>query len=45
MKVYVHEKGFTLSGKGWEVVQKLKEYNQLYHSVNDWIQTVSVKKP
>lgn len=45
MKVYVHEKGFTIAGKGWEVVQKLKEYNELYYSVSEWIQAVSAKKP
>ena len=30
MKVYVHDKGIILVGKGWEVLQKLKEYNKDY---------------
>jgi hypothetical protein len=41
MKVYVHNKGITLVGKGWEVVQKLKEYNKYYSSVSDWLQNIN----
>ena len=26
MNIYVHEKGIILTGKAWEIVQKLKEY-------------------
>lgn len=37
MKVYVHEKGIILVGKGWEVLQKLKEYNKNYVTVADWV--------
>jgi hypothetical protein len=43
VKVYVHEKGIVLAGKGWEVLRKLKEYNKQYDTVSDWIQDV-VKK-
>lgn len=43
MKVYVHEKGIILVGKGWEVLQKLKEYNKEYVLVTDWIQNVNQK--
>ncbi|WML40443.1 Z-ring formation inhibitor MciZ [Neobacillus sp. OS1-2] len=43
MKVIVHEKGITLVGKGWEILQKLKEYNKEYASVSDWIQHVTQK--
>ena len=43
MKVYVHEKGIILVGKGWEVLQKLKEYNKEYHTVADWMKNVSRK--
>jgi hypothetical protein len=43
MKVYVHEKGVILVGKGWEVLQKLKEYNKEFVYVSDWIQDVSSK--
>lgn len=41
MKLCVHEKGIILVGKGWEIVQKLKEYNKNYESLLDWIQDVS----
>ncbi|MBL4954060.1 Z-ring formation inhibitor MciZ [Neobacillus sp. YIM B02564] len=40
MKLYVHEKGIILVGKGWEVLQKLKEYNREYTTVADWVQKV-----
>jgi hypothetical protein len=43
MKIYVHEKGIVLVGKGWEVLQKLKEYNKDYVSVSDWVQNIAQK--
>ncbi|WML45191.1 Z-ring formation inhibitor MciZ [Neobacillus sp. PS3-40] len=43
MKIYVHEKGIILVGKGWEVIQKLKEYNKYYSSVSEWIQNTAKK--
>lgn len=43
MKVYVHEKGIILVGKGWEIVQKLKECNKDFVSVSDWVQNVTQK--
>jgi hypothetical protein len=43
MKVYVHEKGITLVGKGWEVLQKLKEYRKEFENVSDWVQNVKQK--
>jgi hypothetical protein len=43
MKIYVHEKGIILVGKGWEVLQKLKEYNKEYASVSEWVQNVKEK--
>jgi len=43
MKVYVHEKGIILVGKGWEIVQKLKEYNKEYSTVAQWLEKVSPK--
>jgi sulfur relay (sulfurtransferase) DsrC/TusE family protein len=43
MKVYVHKKGITLSGKGWEVVQKLKEYQKEFTLVSDWIKNSAPK--
>lgn len=38
MKLYVHEKGMILVGKAWEIRAKLKEYNQHYYYLQDWIQ-------
>jgi len=43
MKIYVHEKGIILVGKGWEVLQKLKEYNKDYCTVSDWVQNITQK--
>ncbi|WP_423799009.1 Z-ring formation inhibitor MciZ [Neobacillus sp. SAB-20_R2A] len=43
MKVYVHEKGIILVGKGWEVLQKLKEYRKEFENVSDWVQNVKPK--
>ncbi|MFD6442094.1 Z-ring formation inhibitor MciZ [Peribacillus sp. NPDC060186] len=37
MKVYVLEKGVILSGKSWEVIQKLKQLQNKYVYINDWI--------
>ncbi|MEH6906651.1 MULTISPECIES: Z-ring formation inhibitor MciZ [Neobacillus] len=43
MKVYVHEKGIILVGKGWEVLQKLKEYNKDHLTVSEWVNKVNSK--
>ncbi|MCM3766486.1 Z-ring formation inhibitor MciZ [Neobacillus niacini] len=43
MKVYVHEKGIVLVGKGWEVLQKLKEYNRKFETVSDWTANITKK--
>lgn len=43
MKVYVHDKGIILVGKGWEVIQKLKEYNKEYVFVSEWVDNVKKK--
>lgn len=43
MKVYVHEKGIILVGKGWEIVQKLKEYNKDYSTVAEWAAKIAPK--
>ncbi|MCQ6273804.1 Z-ring formation inhibitor MciZ [Bacillus sp. V3B] len=37
MKIYVHDKGVTLSGKAWEIKQKLKEYRKDYRLVSDLV--------
>lgn len=43
MKVYVHEKGIILVGKGWEVLQKLKKYNKDHDTVAHLVHKVSQK--
>jgi hypothetical protein len=43
MKVYVHDKGIILVGKGWEIIQKLKEYNKDYSTVVEWLEKVAPK--
>jgi hypothetical protein len=37
MNIYVHGKGIILTGKAWEVRQKLKEYGKRYEFVADWM--------
>lgn len=44
MKLCVHEKGIILVGKGWEIVQKLKEYNKENKLVSEWVQNVTKNK-
>ncbi|WP_108670924.1 Z-ring formation inhibitor MciZ [Peribacillus acanthi] len=41
MKIYVHEKGVTLTGKAWEIKRKLKEYGQHYEFVQQWVNGIS----
>ena len=43
MNIYVHEKGIILTGKAWEVVQKLKEYANHFHFVSDWVESLPGK--
>ena len=38
MKIYVHDKGVILSGKAWEIREKLKEYGKHYQFVSDWVE-------
>lgn len=40
MKIYLHEQGVVLAGKGWEIVEKLKEYQKLYSTVAEWVSKV-----
>jgi hypothetical protein len=37
MKVFVHEKGFILVGKAWEIKQKLIEYRKQFETVKAWV--------
>ncbi|MCL6573265.1 MAG: Z-ring formation inhibitor MciZ [Bacillus sp. (in: Bacteria)] len=43
MKVYVHDAGIILVGKGWEVIQKLQEYNKEYITVSNWVRKMTPK--
>ncbi|APH06994.1 Z-ring formation inhibitor MciZ [Bacillus weihaiensis] len=38
MKIYRHEKGIIMSGRAWEVREKLKEYGKIYPTLQEWIQ-------
>ncbi len=38
MKIYVHDKGFVLVGKAWEIKQKLAEYRRRYELLQDWVE-------
>ena len=40
MNIYVHEKGIILTGKAWEIRQKLKEYANHFHFVSDWVESL-----
>lgn len=44
MKIYMHEKGFIMVGKAWEIREKLKQYKQNYIFLKDWIQDVQPKR-
>ncbi|WP_139070018.1 Z-ring formation inhibitor MciZ [Bacillus sp. FJAT-27225] len=38
MKAYVHKKGFTLSGKAWEIRYLLRELSSTHLTVSDLLQ-------
>lgn len=40
MNIYVHEKGITLTGKAWEIRQKLNEYSKSFELVSDWVESL-----
>jgi hypothetical protein len=40
MKIYVHDKGFVLVGKAWEIKRKIKEYRRKYEMLQDWVEDV-----
>jgi len=42
MNIYLHEKGIILTGKAWEIRQKLKEYANHFHLVSDWVEFLPV---
>ncbi|MCS0672327.1 Z-ring formation inhibitor MciZ [Cytobacillus firmus] len=39
MKVYVHNRGIIMTGKAWEVREKLKQYSRQYVLVKDWVES------
>jgi hypothetical protein len=43
MKMYAHGNGIILVGKGWEVLQKLKELNKEYLTVSEWVENTTRK--
>ncbi|PJN89932.1 MULTISPECIES: Z-ring formation inhibitor MciZ [Bacillaceae] len=45
MKIYVLEKSVTLSGKSWEILQKLKQLQDQYVYINDWIADIHHQVP
>ncbi|MGG4155444.1 Z-ring formation inhibitor MciZ [Peribacillus muralis] len=45
MKIYVLEKSVTLSGKSWEIIQKLKQMQDQYVYINDWIADMGRQGP
>ncbi|RFU65614.1 Z-ring formation inhibitor MciZ [Peribacillus glennii] len=40
MKVYVLNNGIVMAGKAWEIKQKLKQFQDRYTYVNDWVRDV-----
>ncbi|MBS4173352.1 Z-ring formation inhibitor MciZ [Bacillus sp. FJAT-49736] len=41
MKIYVHSKGITLSGKAWEIREQLKQYGKDFFYVMEWIKSAN----
>ncbi|MBO8176684.1 Z-ring formation inhibitor MciZ [Aeribacillus pallidus] len=43
MKVYIHKKGITLTGKAWEIRHQLKRMNKRYKRVIDFVEQMYPK--
>ena len=41
MKIFVHDHGVIISGKAWEIREKLKEYGNHYQFLSDWVENSS----
>ncbi|MGJ7919905.1 Z-ring formation inhibitor MciZ [Neobacillus sp. LXY-4] len=41
MKIYVHDKGFVLVGKAWEIKRKIAEYRRRYELMIDWAEDIT----
>lgn len=42
MKIYVSQKGITLTGKGSEIISKIKLYMNDYQTVQEWHQSTLI---
>ncbi|WP_084138565.1 Z-ring formation inhibitor MciZ [Halalkalibacter okhensis] len=40
MKVYIHNKGVIMAGKAWEIQAKLKQMQNSFDTLEQWIDTV-----
>ena len=38
MKIFVHDHGVIISGKAWEIREKLKEYGKHYQFLSEWVE-------
>jgi hypothetical protein len=45
MKVYIMDNRLIFVGKAWEIRAKLREYQQKYDSVSNWIQSHATNSP
>jgi hypothetical protein len=41
MKIYVHNKGFVLVGKSWEIKRKIAEYRRRYELLEQWVEDMA----
>ena len=41
MKIFVHDHGVIISGKAWEIRQKLKEYGKRHQFLSEWVENSS----
>ncbi|MBN6888341.1 cell division inhibitor MciZ-like protein [Cytobacillus horneckiae] len=43
MKIYIHDKGVILVGKAWQIRAKLKEYQNYYRDIKEWVDSTDIK--
>lgn len=43
MKIYITEKGITMTGKAWEINAKLKEYRKRYRTIYEWQRSLRMR--
>jgi Mother cell inhibitor of FtsZ len=39
MKIHMHNNGFVMVGKAWEIRAKLKEYQKKFQLMEDWLRS------